>query len=442
MVARHGAGMRITNEASDYATNFAITRHVGSACLQYGTYFGYEPAGGVDENGIVARVYNAAASGAWELFHYDNPPQGPRGERYKQNLQHLHMREPVVEVAVFWPRTSVDLQRSDDLGAVIRSARDRCDIDLVDELMISDGALDNLRLLVWGAGPFTEGETAERIRAAVRQGMTLLVPAGWQPESPEGERIFPSEQTAGERPFRSYSIPYVPDEKPDSGAWREGEFYGAEPDSHWRTTGHVCWTGGTVTLHVPLPDEPCRVRIPYWVGHVPEPTRIIVNGELLEEVGADRVGEASITPEVGSRELTVTFESGTWSPAETGESSDTRKLSVMLRDVVVEPLDAEGAPADPVANVVPVGKGYVVEAMGQGAGALCEALSAVIKRPADYGVPSLSPWAAVDGVADQLYLAVTTEDALLYNHGDTDRTVETPAGPVEVPAHTIISVPR
>ncbi|HJN15734.1 MAG TPA: beta-galactosidase, partial [Armatimonadota bacterium] len=100
MVARHGAGMRITNEASDYATNFHVTRHISSACRQYDTYFGYEPAGAVDTNGIVARVYNAVAAGAWELFHYDNPPNGERGERYKANLDMLTMREPVVEVGV------------------------------------------------------------------------------------------------------------------------------------------------------------------------------------------------------------------------------------------------------------------------------------------------------------------------------------------------------
>ncbi len=44
MAARHGAGIRITNEASDYAKNFCLTRIIGTACRHYETYFGYEPA--------------------------------------------------------------------------------------------------------------------------------------------------------------------------------------------------------------------------------------------------------------------------------------------------------------------------------------------------------------------------------------------------------------
>ncbi len=71
--------MRITNEASNYEVNFHLTRMVGSASLHYGTYFGYEPAGVVDDDGIVARVYNAVASGAWELFHYDNQREESEG---------------------------------------------------------------------------------------------------------------------------------------------------------------------------------------------------------------------------------------------------------------------------------------------------------------------------------------------------------------------------
>jgi hypothetical protein len=61
---------RITNEASDYRLNFSITRWVASASHQYGCYFSYEPAGGVDPRGVVARIYNATASGAKGLHYY------------------------------------------------------------------------------------------------------------------------------------------------------------------------------------------------------------------------------------------------------------------------------------------------------------------------------------------------------------------------------------
>lgn len=43
---------------------------------------------------------------------------------------------------------------------------------------------------------------------------------------------------------------------------------------------------------------------------------------------------------------------------------------------------------------------------------------------------------------DNVYVTVTTQDILLYNHGNEARTVTTPAGDVEVPGHTIVLVPR
>jgi len=262
MVARHGAGMRITNEASDYAGNFMLTRQIGSACRQYGTYFGYEPAGEVDDNGIVARVYNALASGAWELFHYDNPPQGERGQRYRRYLDLMTVREPVVEVAVFWSRTSMDLDLAGGLSDAVRSLRDICDIDLVDELMIADGALDKLKVLVWPAGTVTEPETAQAIQRAVERGMTLVVPADWRPQSPEGVALFPSEHATAPRRFGPIAIPGLPASEVPGRPWREGKLYGPEPDGTFGTSRQVCWTGGTVTLHVPLPAESCRIRLP------------------------------------------------------------------------------------------------------------------------------------------------------------------------------------
>ena len=288
MVARHGAGMRITNEGSDYGVNFLLTRHIGSACRQYGTYFGYEPAGAVDENGIVARVYNAVASGAWELFHYDNPPQGERGERYGRYLDLMRVREPLVEAGVFWSRTSMDLEIASGLSQAVPMVRDHCDIELVDERMISDGVLKKLKLLVWPAGTVTERETAESLRRAVEDGLTLVVPAGFLPQSPEGEALFPAELAVPVRKLGSFSVSALPDNEIPDQIWREGRFYDPEPDGVWRTAGKACWTGGNVTLHLTLPAEACRIRMPYLVGNVPEAAKLRVNGKLLRRA---RTGE-------------------------------------------------------------------------------------------------------------------------------------------------------
>lgn len=195
MVARYGAGMRITNEASDYTRNFHLTRIIGTACYHYGTYFGYEPAGAVDTNGIVARIYNAVASGAWELFHYDNPPQGERGDQYKRFLDLMQVREPVIEVGFFWSRTSTDLNLQRGLDNAASAVRDRVDVAYIDEQLIADGALDGLKMFVWASGSVTEADTAQAIQRAVEKGLTLIVPEGWQVASPEGDALFPSEFT-------------------------------------------------------------------------------------------------------------------------------------------------------------------------------------------------------------------------------------------------------
>ena len=301
MVARHGAGMRITNEASDYGENFHLTRMVGSASLHYGAYFGYEPAGAVDENGIVARVYNAVASGAWEFFHYDNPPRGDRGERYKRCRSLMHVRTPVIEVGMFWSRTSADLKKQMGLTTGALAARDLCDLAYVDERMIQDGALASLNMLLWTSGPVTEAHTAKAIRKAVKKGMTLVIPADWRPVNPEGKKIFPA---------------------------RIG----------WR---------------------------------------------LFKKRGSG-----------------------------------------------------------PVARIIPLGKGHVIKALEPTPMSSIAAMAAMVRQPEKYGIPPLSEEAAMDGKMDKIYVTVTTEDLLLYNHGDQPGTVKTPQAEVEVPAHAIVSVPR
>ena len=443
MVARHGAGMRITNEASDYSMNFLLTRVIGSAARQYGTYFGYEPAGAVDNNGIVARIYNSVASGAWELFHYDNPPQGDRGARYKQYLDIMRVREPAIEVGVLWPRTSVDVHAAAGLGEAIRAVRDICDVELIDERMIADGALENLRVLVWAAGTVTEPETAQAIRQAVERGMTLIVPAAWAPLSPEGEAVFPAGRVPAATRLGDFSIPSLPSGKSTDGPWREGRFFGAEPDSMWNTGRRMCWTSGDVSVHIPLPAQACEVRLPYRVGSLPEPARFIVDGQELKSAPGDTIGELVVPSEGNGDVLTITIQAGTWQPSEAGQSTDQRKLSVVLRDIIVRAREEVGvAPASSVAAVIAVGKGHVVASHNAGAESVESVLGEIITRPDRHGVPGVSAEAAIDGQTDLLYVTVTTEDILLYNHGDEARTAQTPQGAVEVPAHSIVSAPR
>lgn len=172
--ARNGCGMRITNEASDYARNFVITRWVGSACRNLGAYFGYEPAGEVNDHGIVARIFNAVASGADELFVYDNPPSDERGAIYARYRDLLKKRKPSVPIALFLPKTSQELGLWGDLYAHAAAFRDYTDFDFIDETLIAHGLLDRYQALVWLDGPVTDDATLRRIGAWTAKGGRLF----------------------------------------------------------------------------------------------------------------------------------------------------------------------------------------------------------------------------------------------------------------------------
>ena len=173
------AGVRITNESSDYAANFSLTRWVASAGRQYGAYFSFEPASGVDANGIVARVYNATASGARGLHYYfDNlfSAEPPRA-RFIAYGSYFQQRRPITEIAIYYPETWIRLTGSDFLRYV-RPLRSRFDFTYLSDNQIADGGLKNSRALVLLAGNVAETATWTRVRDWVRQGGILLYPDG------------------------------------------------------------------------------------------------------------------------------------------------------------------------------------------------------------------------------------------------------------------------
>jgi hypothetical protein len=179
LAAKYGGGVRITNEGSNYTHNFAITRWVASAGRFYGAFFGYEPASGVDPKGIVARIYNATASGAKQLHYYsnnilDNPAAIENWRKYSHLMQ---LRKPKVEVAVWYPNRMVDLRRG-NLWQRLAQMREVCDYDIVDDQMIRDGALGRYRILVCiSDGPY-EKDILNRVKAWVSEDRLLYLPRG------------------------------------------------------------------------------------------------------------------------------------------------------------------------------------------------------------------------------------------------------------------------
>lgn len=177
VAAKHKAGVRITNEGSNYAGNFVVTRWVAAAGRHYGAYFGFEPAGTEDENGIVARIYNATASGANQLHDYNPNVVGSRGaiEQQRKHMKYLfHVPEPVVPVALWYPNVSLTLEWSDYLSRA-GQFRDISDYDYLDETMLRTDALKRYKVLVIVRGGVMETSDARKIAEWVKGGGRLIV---------------------------------------------------------------------------------------------------------------------------------------------------------------------------------------------------------------------------------------------------------------------------
>ena len=192
VAAAHAAGVRITNEGSDFAGNFVMTRLVASACRHYGAAFGFEPAQFEDELGILARVFNAATSGASHLTdkdynlldgHLDTMPPSrfpelpTRAEAVKHARPFLFRApRPRIHAAVWHPDTSLMLEgKGFAQVAAVRDFRFFTDHDYVDETLLRAGALDRYAALVILYGNVMERTDALRIARWVERGGVLIV---------------------------------------------------------------------------------------------------------------------------------------------------------------------------------------------------------------------------------------------------------------------------
>jgi sulfatase modifying factor 1 len=181
VAAEHDAGVRITNEASNYEHNFAVTHWVASAGHFYGAYFGFEPAGGVDERGITARIYNATVSGARNLhFYYPNVfSKSETVATWIENFEHAYIGEPATPATILYPDTSIvlgDIGLDEVTGRAAR-LRDLLNFDFADDGMIARGALDRYRILIVLAGAHFPNATLDAVRQWVEAG-GLLVAVG------------------------------------------------------------------------------------------------------------------------------------------------------------------------------------------------------------------------------------------------------------------------
>ena len=179
IAAEIGGGVRITNEASDLRGNFSLTRWIASAARQYGARFSFEPAGEVNQWGVISRVYNATASGANGLHYYFPNLFGSEESRanFERWGSEFKQRKPVVEIAVYYPQTNIKLNGNSFLP-LVQPLRDHFDFAYVSDGMIRDGGLSRVKALILLHGSVSEADVWSRIAEWVDSGGLVIYAEG------------------------------------------------------------------------------------------------------------------------------------------------------------------------------------------------------------------------------------------------------------------------
>lgn len=181
--ARHGGGIRLTNEVNKFEENFRLCAHTHAACRFYGAYLGLEPVGPMTAPGVRARTFGSAAFGNRQVFHYygnvfdrENRPL-PAAACVRDHAGLIGERESEPGLAFFWPvdQGLLDGAIPDAARSALRHIRREYPVTPVNEDMILDGALDGFRALIMIGASSTRGPVLERIaRWVTRQGGRLL----------------------------------------------------------------------------------------------------------------------------------------------------------------------------------------------------------------------------------------------------------------------------
>ena len=154
-----------------------MLRRLASASHFYGVFFWSEPPGGITPEGEVGRFFESISCRANGYWDWGNNPVGA-AKTFQRYKDFLTQEETVCDVALLYPTTDHRLRANEGYPPLLRrlgtDLRSVTDFDIVDELMVKDGALDRFRVLVCADGVFFEPETLAKIEAWVRAGGTLV----------------------------------------------------------------------------------------------------------------------------------------------------------------------------------------------------------------------------------------------------------------------------
>jgi hypothetical protein len=148
---------------------------MGTAYQFYGVTECTEPAGGLDENGFVRRMFSDASCGARQFFTYEFEQHNAAMQKYV----HLLTGKPGdTQVAVYCPTTLYRFGES--LDATVQSGyplRDLCEFDVLDEILISDGALSAKRykVLIIFQGDVVEQKILDSFEKFLKHGGKVII---------------------------------------------------------------------------------------------------------------------------------------------------------------------------------------------------------------------------------------------------------------------------
>lgn len=168
--AKMAKGLGIVLQPADSQGAIFADKWLGTAYQFYGVKLGTEPAGGLDAKGFHRRLFSDASAGAAQIFSYEFEQHAADIAKYA-HLYTGHSGETAV--AVYCPTTLWRLGA--DVWPTIRacnSLRDLCEFDVLDELLISDGALAaaKYKTLVIFQADIVEQEILEKIDAYLKAG--------------------------------------------------------------------------------------------------------------------------------------------------------------------------------------------------------------------------------------------------------------------------------
>jgi len=189
IAAKHGGGIRLTNEANTFAYNFPLTSHTHAACEFYGAYYGLEPVGGITTQGVRARMFGSAAFGNRQVFHYyknlfdENNQPKPSAASFTESRSLIQDQPSERGIAMFWPidqatlNGAVTLQGGlgGDISATLLHLRRQYPASAISEELILDGILSRFKCLVMIGVTSVRSAVLEKIADWVKHGGGILV---------------------------------------------------------------------------------------------------------------------------------------------------------------------------------------------------------------------------------------------------------------------------